>query len=104
MKSFVLLIWAILLAIPVTASADDDAARAAVGGAIGGAVGGLVGSQVGGKDGAVVGAGIGAATGAAIATDDNDSRQRRDTTAIRVRHGSPRATHCPPGLAKQGRC
>lgn len=88
-----------LMAFPVLAD-DSETLDAAVGGAIGGGIGAAVGNEVAGREGAIIGGAIGAGTGAAVTTDgdghhDHDGRVYVDDG----HHG-----HCPPGLAKQGRC
>ena len=87
-----------------------DKVEAVVGGAAGGAVGAIIGDELGDRKGAIIGAGVGAAVGTAIATDGNDKPKHHDAHDghvpveaggyHRYRHGY----HCPPGLAKQGRC
>jgi len=76
-------------------NADSSTLDAAIGGAIGGAAGAAIGNEVAGRDGAIIGGALGGATGAAIATDGDDGRKYKKKN---------QSKHCPPGLAKQGRC
>lgn len=78
---------------------DNDTVDAAVGGGLGGAAGAAIGNEIGGRTGAVLGGAAGAAGGAAITTDDDDGHHRRDYDRY-----ESRGRHCPPGLAKKGRC
>ncbi len=109
------------LVAPMTASAYDQSTRAAIGGGVGGALGGYLGSEFGGREGAILGGALGGGAGAAVSTRDRQPRyqepRRYDDRYQRggryqeshphhyhkaPRRGGP--PHCPPGLAKQGRC
>ncbi|MFU8814401.1 MAG: hypothetical protein ACNA7W_03585 [Pseudomonadales bacterium] len=73
-----------------------------------------MGSELGGRNEAILGGAIGGALGTAIVT--RDRRQQHDHYAPAPRHYQyadhgrwherrpPGPPHCPPGLAKQGRC
>ena len=95
---------AALLALAVSTPAlalDDETLDAAIGGGLGGAAGSAIGNEVGGRTGAILGGAAGAAGGAAITTDGDDhDRHYRD----HGRHEHRGRGHCPPGLAKKGRC
>ncbi len=94
-----LMLAMMLTALPVMADSSETV-DAAIGGAIGGGLGAAVGNEVAGRDGAIIGGAIGAGAGAAVTTD-GDGRHERD--GHRYGEHSHRG-HCPPGLAKQGRC
>lgn len=99
MKLKYLILVMTMTAMPVMAG-DSDTVDAAIGGAIGGGLGAAVGNEVAGREGAIIGGALGAGAGAAVTTDD-DHRHGRDG---RVYIDNGRHGHCPPGLAKQGRC
>lgn len=63
----VLLLFTALQA--TSALADEQSARAAVGGGLAGALGAFLGSELGGRSGAILGSGLGAVVGSAIATE-----------------------------------
>jgi hypothetical protein len=92
----------------VQASADNSTIDAAIGGGIGGAAGAAIGNEVGGRDGAIMGGAVGAAIGTAVNTDDDSHHHSAPVVAEpRYEYSAPAAKpgyHCPPGLAKQGRC
>ncbi|MEX1201566.1 MAG: hypothetical protein WEB02_12335 [Methylophaga sp.] len=99
MKKVKYLMLAMLLsALPVMAD-NSETLDAAIGGAIGGGLGAAVGNEVAGREGAIIGGAIGAGAGAAVTTDDG----RRDNDGRYYGNDGHRG-HCPPGLAKQGRC
>ena len=100
MKLKYLILAMAMTAMPVMAG-DSDTVDAAIGGAIGGGLGAAVGNEVAGREGAIIGGALGAGAGVAVTTHDNDRHHGRDGRGYidNGRHG-----HCPPGLAKQGRC
>ncbi|MEX0615236.1 MAG: hypothetical protein WD177_04925 [Methylophaga sp.] len=100
MKKVKYLMLAMLLtALPVMADSSETV-DAAIGGAIGGGLGAAVGNEVAGREGAIIGGAIGAGAGAAVTTD-GDGHHGHDG---RVYVDDGHRGHCPPGLAKQGRC
>lgn len=84
MKKLVLvsLLGAAVFALPVPASAQDDAAAGA---ATGAAVGAGVGFAVGGPIGAAVGAGVGGTVGAGAAEERRRQEWREEAPAVRER-------------------
>lgn len=94
-KKHLILLGALSLA--GVAHADDSTLNAAIGGGIGAAVG----NEVGGREGAIVGGALGAAIGT---SGDGNHERRRVESQQKYEHRSGGSKHCPPGLAKQGRC
>ncbi len=100
-----------LLALSLVCSgalAGDDTVDAAIGGGVGGAVGAAIGEELGDRNGAIVGGAIGGAVGAAIATKDQQEASAAGSDRVSIEVTAPArqhpARHCPPGLAKKGRC
>jgi uncharacterized protein YcfJ len=103
----------LLASVALPARAHDDRVRAAIGAGMGAAVGSVIGSELGGRNEAILGGAIGGAVGAAIVTKDRHRPSRRyDYVEYHHHHyysdhgrrGHRGPPHCPPGLAKQGRC
>lgn len=109
----ILLIAFTLAVVALPAQAGHyDRNRAIIGAGIGAAVGAAIGSEIGGRNEAILGGAIGGAVGVAIATDNRRDHGYRDHRRVRHYDGRgyqhtqrrPGPPHCPPGLAKQGRC
>ena len=94
----------------MSAQADDDKVRTALGAAAGAAAGAIIGGEVAGRDGAIAGAAIGGAAGAAVTSSpesDHSDRTKTAKVSVYLNDGAkahPRTRHCPPGQAKKGRC
>ena len=100
---------ALVLAMALEANANSSTVDAAIGGALGGAAGAAIGNEIGGRDGAIVGGALGAARGTTVTTDRNRRHAEPFPRYRRHDYGYPAGGmrpgyHCPPGLAKQGRC
>jgi len=98
-----LLILAGAIAFASAAHADNKTLDAAIGGGIGAAIG----NELGGRDGAILGGAIGAAVGTSGGHDSqpvHTAPKEEVRYEIRSRKGEYPSSHCPPGLAKQGRC
>lgn len=98
-----LLILTGAVAFASAAHADNKTLDAAIGGGLGAAIG----NELGGRDGAILGGALGAAVGTSGSHDGERVHSApRDEVRyeIRSRKGEYPGYHCPPGLAKQGRC
>ena len=98
-----LLILTGAIAFASAAHADNKTLDAAIGGGLGAAIG----NEIGGRDGAILGGALGAAVGTSGSQDKEAAHSApRDEVRyeIRSRKGEYPSSHCPPGLAKQGRC
>ncbi|GEM_PF-1155862 len=100
-----------LFSVSLSSYADHLTKDAAIGGGIGGAVGGMVGAEVGGRNGAILGSAAGAAIGTVVTTKESQHRSYTNPpTPVPVsrkdwfQHNHKSYRHCPPGLAKKGRC
>ena len=112
------LIFSIPLLLISSQSFADSTLDAAIGGGLGGAAGAAIGNELGGKEGAILGGALGGATGAAIATDDDNKRERNyDRSSVAIEYRAPagndyreparsnnQGSFCPPGQRKKGRC